>query len=62
MQVEVSILISKHGEVSLKLFKDPKAFMEYSSEMDGVYSSNEEHYPRKSQKFFEIFEKSLSSH
>ena len=53
MQVEVSILRSKHGEVSLKLFKDPKAFMEYSSEMDGVYSSNEEHYPRKSQKFFE---------
>ena len=34
------LLINKHKSVGLKHYNDPKAFIEYSNDMDDIYKSS----------------------
>ena len=44
-------LIKKREKVGLDHFDDPKAFMEYSNDMQGVYNNIEEYNPIKNVKY-----------
>ena len=43
-------------KVGLDHFKDPKAFMEYSNDMEGVYKNIEEYNPGKKRKMLTVFD------
>ena len=40
-QTKYQLLINKHERIGLKHFDDPKVFIEYSSNMDGIYKNIE---------------------
>ena len=44
-------LINKREKVGLSHYDDPKAFTEYSNDMQGVYKSFEDYNPRKIAKY-----------
>ena len=44
------LLTSKQESVGLKHYNDPKAFIEYSNDMQDVYKSIEEYNPKKKHK------------
>ena len=49
-------LINKHEKVGLNHFNDPKAFMEYSNDMQNVYKNIEDYSPIKKRKVLIIFD------
>ena len=49
-------LINKREKVGLDHFKDPKAFMEYSNDMQDVYKNTEEYNPGKNRKVLIVFD------
>ena len=49
-------LINKREKVGLNHFNDPKAFMEYSNDMQDVYKNIEDYNPRKKRKVLIIFD------
>ena len=49
-------LINKRGKVGLNHFNDPKAFMEYSNDMQDVYKNIEDYNPDKKRKILIVFD------
>ena len=49
-------LINKREKVGLDHFKDPKAFMEYSNDMEDVYKNIENYNPGKKSKILIVFD------
>ena len=49
-------LINKREKVGLDHFKDPKAFMEYSNDMQDVYKNIEDYNPGKKRKILIVFD------
>ena len=49
-------LINKREKVGLNHFNDPKAFMEYSNDMQDVYKNIEDYNPIKKRKVLIIFD------
>ena len=50
-EAKYQYLINKREKVGLDHFKDPKAFMEYSNDMDDVYKNIENYNPGKNVKY-----------
>ena len=53
---KISILIKKREKVGLNHFNDPKAFMEYSNDIQDVYKNIENYNPIKKRKVLIIFD------
>ena len=49
-------LINKCEKVGLDHFNDPKAFMEYSNDVQDVYKNIEDYYPGKKRKTLIVFD------
>ena len=49
-------LINKRGKVGLDHFNDPRAFMEYSNDMQDVYKNIEDYNPGKKRKILIVFD------
>ena len=49
-------LINKHEKVELDHFNDPKAFMEYSNDMQDVYKNIEDYNPGEKRKVLIVFD------
>ena len=49
-------LINKREKVGLNHYDDPKAFMEYSNDMQDVYQNIEDYNPRKNRKVLIVFD------
>ena len=49
-------LINKREKVGLNHFNDPKAFMEYSNDMQVVYKNIEDYNPIKKRKILIVFD------
>ena len=49
-------LIKKRDKVGLDRFKDPRAFTEYSNNMQDVYKNIEDYNPRKKRKILIVFD------
>ena len=49
-------LSNKHENVGLGHFKDPKAFIEYSNDMQDVYKNIEDYNPGKKRKLLIVFD------
>ena len=49
-------LINKREKAGLNHYDDPKAFMEYSNDMQDVYKNIEHYNPRKNRKVLIVFE------
>ena len=54
-EAKYQYLINKREKVGLDLFDDPKAFMEYSNDMQGVYINIEDYNPNKKRKILITF-------
>ena len=48
--------MNKHEKVGLNHFNDPKAFMEYSNDMQDVYNNIEDNNPIKERKILIVFD------
>ena len=55
-EAKYQYLINKREKVGLDHFKDPKAFMEYSNDMEDVYKSTENYNPEKNRKILIVFD------
>ena len=55
-EAKYQYLINKREKVGLDHFKDPKAFMEYSNDMEDVYKNIENYNPRKKRKILIVFD------
>ena len=55
-EAKYQYLINKREKVGLDHFKDPKAFMEYSNDMQDVYKNIEDYNPNKKHKILIIFD------
>ena len=55
-EAKYQYLINKHEKVELDHFKDPKAFMEYSNDMEDVYKNIENYNPGKKHKILIVFD------
>ena len=60
-ETKYQYLIHKREKVGLDHFKDPKAFMEYSNDMQDVYKSIENYNPRKKRKILIVFHDMIAS-
>ena len=49
-------LINKREKVGLDHFNDPKAFLEYSNDMQNVYKNIEDYNPNKKRKILIVFD------
>ena len=49
-------LINKREKIGLDHFKDPKAFMEYSNDMQDVYKNIEDYNPGKKRRILRVFD------
>ena len=56
MKQKYQFLINKRGSMGLKQFNDPKAFIEYSNDMQDVYKNIEEHNLGKKRKVLIVFD------
>ena len=54
-EAKYQYLINKREKVGLDHFKDPKAFMEYSNDMDNLYKNIENYKPGKKRKILIVF-------
>ena len=55
-EAKYQYLINKREKVGLNHFNDPKAFMEYSSDMQDVYKNIEDYNPIKKRKILIVFD------
>ena len=55
-EAKYQYLINKREKVGLYHFKDPKAFMEYSNDMEDVYKNIENYNPGKKRKILILFD------
>ena len=55
-EAKYQYLITKREKVGLNHYDDPKAFMEYSNDMQDVYKNIEEYNPRKKCKVLIVFD------
>ena len=55
-EAKYQYLINKREKVGLDHFKDPKAFMEYSNDMENVYKNIENYNPGKKRKILMVFD------
>ena len=55
-EAKYQYLINKREEVGLDHFKDPKAFTEYSNDMEDVYKNIENYNPGKKRKILIVFD------
>ena len=55
-ETKYQYLINKRGKVGLDHFDDPKAFMEYSNDMQDVYKNIEDYNPIKKRKVLIVFD------
>ena len=55
-EAKYQYLINKREKVGLDHFKDPKAFMEYSNDMQDVYNNIENYNPGKKRKILIVFD------
>ena len=55
-EAKYQYLINKREKVGLKHFNDPKAFMEYSDDMQDVYKNIENYNPIKKRKILKVFD------
>ena len=55
-EVKYQYLINKRKKVRLDHFKDPRAFMEYSNDMQNVYENIEDYNPGKKRKILIVFD------
>ena len=55
-EAKYQYLINKREKVGLDYFKDPKAFMEYSNDMEDVYKNVENYNPGKKRKILIVFD------
>ena len=53
-------LINKRGKVGLNHYDNPKAFIEYSYDMQDVYKNIEEYNPGKKRKVLILFDDMIS--
>ena len=51
-EVKHEFLIDKQKSTALEHFNDPKAFIEYWNDMDGIYENIEEYHPNRQRKIF----------
>ena len=56
MKQTYQYLINKREKVGLGHFKDPRAFIEYSNDMQDVYKNTEDYNPNKKRKILIIFD------
>ena len=59
-EAKYQYLINKREKVGLDHFKDPKAFMEYSNDIEDVYKNIENYYPLKKHKILIVFDDMIS--
>ena len=59
-ETKYQYLINKREKVGLAHFKDPKAFIEYSNDMQGVYKNIEDYNPNKKHKILTIFDNMIA--
>ena len=55
-EAKYQYLINKREKVRLDHFKDPKAFMKYSNDMQDVYKNIENYNPGKTRKILIVFD------
>ena len=55
-EAKYQYLINKREKVGLDQFKDPKAFMEYSNDMEDVYKNIENYNPGRKRKILIVFD------
>ena len=55
-EAKYQYLINKREKVGLDQFKDPKAFMEYSNDMQDVYKNIEDYNPGKKRQILTVFD------
>ena len=55
-EAKYQFLINKRESIGLKHFNDPKAFIEYSNDMQDVYKSIYEYNPNKKRKILIVFD------
>ena len=53
---ECQFLIKKHEDTGTKHLNDPKAFIEYSQCMDGVYNNIDDYNPTRKRKTLIVFD------
>ena len=56
MNQNISFLIKKCEDAEIKNLDDPSAFMEYSNNMDDVYSNIDDYNPKRTRKTFIAFD------
>ena len=55
-EAKYQYLINKHEKVRVSHYDDPKAYIEYSNDMQDVYKNIEDYNPRKNCKVFIVFD------
>ena len=55
-EAKYQYLINKREKVGLSHYDDPKAFMEYSNDMQDIYKNIEDYNPRKKRKVLTVFD------
>ena len=55
-EAKYQYLINKREKVGLNHYNDPKAFMEYSNDMQDAYKNIEDYNPRKTRKVLTVFD------
>ena len=55
-EVKYQYLINKREKVELDHFKDPRAFIQYSNDMQDVYKNIEDYNPGKKCKVLTVFD------
>ena len=59
-EAKCQYLINKREKVGLDHFDDPKAFIEYSNDMQGVYKNTDDYNLRKKRKVLIVFDDMLA--
>ena len=60
-ETKYQFLINKRGSTGLKHFKDPKAFIEYSNDMQDVYKNIDEYNIDKERKILIVFDEMIAN-
>ena len=55
-------LINKREKVGINHFNDPKAFMEYSNDMQDVYKNIEDYNPKEKRKILIVFDDMIAGY
>ena len=55
-EAKYQYLVNKREKVGLDHFRDPKAFMEYSNDIQDVYKNIEDYNPNKNRKILIVFD------